>query len=523
MSDYAEVPYESLPIPDSHPERLAALGYLFGLSPADPASCRVLELGCASGGNLVPLAFYLPRSRYLGIDLYANQIAAGQSLIDAVGLDNIELRQGDILDLDPGSLGRFDYVIVHGVYSWVPDAVRERILSLCAAALEPHGIAYVSYNTLPGWRMRGMLRDILGYAARGSRSAREQLAAAGGCLDRMERALAGLGAASARYLTAEIGRLRARPGSYLVHEFLEAENRPLLFADFLAAATDAGLCYVCDTDLQTRYPEVVGDAVAAALADLGTAVEREQYLDFVVNRNFRRSLLCRADARPAGEPLLGRLEDMQFAADLAPPRKLDLRRVRPAPFTRSGHGTVEVHHPLTKAALVHLGRHYPDSLSPATLAELASREVAAAGGGSLANQSGNLVSELYSLAVLGAVELLQCGRATRRPAEGRLVPTPLARAQLGDADHRLVTRQHTLLAVDEFGTRLLEHMTGGRDVGEVLDRVLADVAEGRLILDGLAGRAALEPRGRELLRRNVERLVEAFLRAGILARVAEMG
>ena len=77
MSDYAEIPYDSLPIHDTHPERLDALGYLFGLSPADPAGCRVLELGCASGGNLVPMAYYLSQSQFLGIDLYANQIADG--------------------------------------------------------------------------------------------------------------------------------------------------------------------------------------------------------------------------------------------------------------------------------------------------------------------------------------------------------------------------------------------------------------------------------------------------------------
>jgi len=84
----------------------------------------------------------------------------------------------------------------------------------------------------------------------------------------MERAVAGLDALSARYLASEIGRLRARPASYVVHEFLESENRPLLFADFVTAAQDAGLRYVCDTDLQTRYPEVVEESVAAALADL---------------------------------------------------------------------------------------------------------------------------------------------------------------------------------------------------------------------------------------------------------------
>jgi SAM-dependent methyltransferase len=518
MSDYAEIPYESLPIPDSHPERLDALGQLFGLSPADPGKCRILELGCASGGNLIPLGFYFPGSRCVGIDLYANQIAEGQALVDAARLANVELRQGDILDLRAEDLGTFDYVVVHGVYSWVPEAVRQRILALCAEVLAPHGIAYVSYNTLPGWRMRGILRDILGYATRRAMSAREQVAALAGCLQRMQRAVAGLDTASARYLAAELGRLKERPASYVVHEFLESENRPLLLTEFVASAEAAGLRYVCDTDLQTRYPEVVGSAVADALADLHDTVEREQYLDFVVNRNFRRSLLCRGQARPTLEPMVGRLEDMHVAATLVPPRKLDLRRPRAAPFTRSDGTTVEVHHPLTKAALLHLGRHYPDSVPVGQLVGIAKREAVAAGGGSLVGEAGDLVSELYSLVVLGAVELLGRARVTGRASAGPLAPTVLARAQLASGGRRLATRLHTVLALDNFAIRLLEHMDGTRSADELACLLLPDVAGGRLVLDGVGGTDGNDQRTRDLVRRNVERLLGAFVRAGVVVR-----
>jgi SAM-dependent methyltransferase len=516
MTDYAEIPYESLPIPDSHPERLDALGHLFGLSPADPAQCRVLELGCASGGNLIPLAFYFPKSRFLGVDLFANQIADGQSLIEAVGLGNVELRQGDILDLDARSLGTFDYVIAHGVYSWVPDPVRQRILSLCAEVLAPEGIAYVSYNTLPGWRMRGMVRDILGYATRGAESGAQQLAAVGACLDRMEQAVRGLDAASARYLGTEIARLRERPGSYVVHEFLEAENRPLLLTELVAAAESAGLRYLADTDLQTRYPEVLGTAVADALADLRTPLEREQYLDFVVNRNFRRSLLCRAGAIATPQPQLARLETMQFAANLTPPRKLDLRRVRATPFTRADGTPAEVHHPLTKSALLHLARVYPRSLGVPELAASAAGDLRCAGAGALAAQSGDLVSELFSLVVLGAVELLHRPRPGAPLGTGPVVPTALALAQLGCPGARLATRVHTLLGIDPFARRLLGHLDGRRGGDALVECLLGDIEEGRLVLEGIGRTGAGIGRVRELVKGNVERLLDAFGRAGVV-------
>ena len=108
-------------------------------------------------------------------------VAAGERHLRALGFANVRLRHGDILDLDPDSdpdLGEFDYIIAHGVYSWVPDPVRRHLLRLCRSLLAPHGVAYVSYNTLPGWRMRGMLRDLLRYAARGAETAADKLAAA---------------------------------------------------------------------------------------------------------------------------------------------------------------------------------------------------------------------------------------------------------------------------------------------------------------------------------------------------------
>jgi cyclopropane fatty-acyl-phospholipid synthase-like methyltransferase len=153
MSSYDEVPYSSYPYARTQPDRLCTLGRLFGLVPAEPSQCRVLELGCASGGNLVPMAERAPESRFVGVDLSARQIADGQRMIDALGLSNVELRHGDIAAVD-ASWGEFDYVICHGVYSWVPPHVQERILAICSEQLAPRGIGYVSYNTYPGWHVR---------------------------------------------------------------------------------------------------------------------------------------------------------------------------------------------------------------------------------------------------------------------------------------------------------------------------------------------------------------------------------
>ncbi|HSO79141.1 MAG TPA: class I SAM-dependent methyltransferase, partial [Chromatiaceae bacterium] len=267
MDDYDAFPYESIAFPETHPHHLAVLGRLLGLDTASPATARVLEIGCAGGGNLIPLALGLPGARCLGIDLSARQIAMGQDLVQTLGLANLELRQGDILDLDP-SLGPFDYIIAHGVYSWIPDPVRDHLLRLASRLLAPAGIFYVSYNCLPGWRMRGMLRDILRYACRAAVTPTERIAAARAALDRLRASLQGLEAHSARYLLAEMAHLDQVHPSYLLFEYLAEHNQAFLFSDVAADAERAGLRYLCDTDPRTLFPSTYGEAVDQALAPI---------------------------------------------------------------------------------------------------------------------------------------------------------------------------------------------------------------------------------------------------------------
>src|SRR5262249_21258700 len=162
VTSYDEVPYTSHPFPQTHPDRLATVATLMGLRPAPVQRCRVLELGCVSGGNLIPMVATLPESRFVGLDLSLLQIESGRRQAEALGLKNVELLNRNLREVGP-DLGQFDYVICHGVYSWVPPEIRDKILAICSQNLAPDGVAYVSYNTYPGWHMRGMIRDMMSY------------------------------------------------------------------------------------------------------------------------------------------------------------------------------------------------------------------------------------------------------------------------------------------------------------------------------------------------------------------------
>ena len=516
MDHYEAVPYESIPFPDTHPGHLCAIARLFGLNPAEPSRARVLELGCAAGGNLIPMAWHYPEGHFLGIDLAPNQIADGQALLDRLNLPNCELRTGNILELDE-ALGEFDYIIAHGVYSWVPEPVRQHLLTLCRRLLAPHGVAYISYNTLPGWRMRGMLRDILLYSVRGAQTAADKLAAAGAALSRLDAGLDVLNAVSALYLKTELEHLRGVHPSYLLHEYLATENAAFLLRDFIDTAAEHGLTYIADTELQTLFPAVLGEGPAKALADLEDQNEIEQWHDFIANRNFRRSLLCRDDAPVVERIDFAAFEALAFSADLTAPKKLDLRRAKSAPFRQANGTTLNVSHPLTKAALVHLAAVHPDAVALGDLYEAAARSVTAAGGGAQSQETPEFSSELFSLFAHRALRAHPSPQTYCHTVAERPLVSALAQAQAAQRWGHVAGVHHTGLDLDPISTRLVGLLDGTRDLDALTRTLAAELAAGTLPAPpGLDPQRLGPERIAPQVRTNTQRLLALFARQGIL-------
>src|SRR5438034_569650 len=174
-SSYDQIPYPSRAFPATHPDRLYTVARLSGMNPTPVERCRVLEIGCAAGGNLMPMAETLPQSTFVGLDFSTRQIATGNEIVSALGLKNIQLLHKDIMDVGP-ELGSFDYIIAHGVYSWVPERVRDRLLDICDKRLVPNGVAYISYNVYPGWALRRSIRDLMHFHVRNVADSAQQAA-----------------------------------------------------------------------------------------------------------------------------------------------------------------------------------------------------------------------------------------------------------------------------------------------------------------------------------------------------------
>jgi len=393
-----------------------------------------------------------------------------------------------------------------------PAAVQEKILVLCARHLAPAGVAYVSYNTLPGWRMRGMLRDILLYHTRGLQEPAERVQAARDLLANLEPALAGLDAYSARYLRYEAEHLLQAHPSYLFHEYLESVNEPMLFTEFMARAGRHGLQYLCEADLQSMFASTLGDAAVTLIERFEDVVEQEQYIDFLRNRNFRQTLLCRADQALERDITLDRLDGLALFSNLSPPKKVDLRRNKEAPF-RSPDGTrYPASHPLTKAALTRLAEAYPDALPFDRVAAEAQRLVSAVDAPAFLDQLDALRGELFSLYANQAIGLHPQARRVFHAIPEQPRATALARAQ-ADGDH-LATAWHATLRIDNFARLLVSYLDGTRTPDQLTTQLVADVLSGALAVPGepVPNRDKLTAQ----VAANARRLLDVFARQGLL-------
>lgn len=477
---YDEMPYSSLSYPNTHPRNLEAIATLFGMQPPAVPGCRVLALGCAGGGNLFPMAEEWPEARFVGVDLSPRQIAAGCSVINDLGLTNVELRVGDILDIDD-TWGQFDYVICHGVYSWVPPKVQAKILEICRENLVPNGVAVVSYNTYPGWHMRGIVRDMMRYHVSQFSGPRQQALQARAVLDFMVDACAE-GSPYGALLREELERSRRTDDSYVFHEYLESVNQPKYFHEFAAQAEQHGLQFLAESNVSRMLTTDLPESVQNVLDEV-PLVRREQYIDFFRNVRFRSSLLCHETVDVTHELSDARLGTfaVQLSAKPLPPNA-DYHNDCPVTFDLKG-SRLTVGLPLIKAALVHLGAIWPEVI---TVPDLHAQALAMLGRAMEPEEADVSLGALHYMLRLAlhadALELFVHPPQCVRTLSERPMASPLARYQV--SRQALVTnRWHRSVKLDDLGKFILERADGEHDIA-TLEAELADAIRGGRLVSG---------------------------------------
>lgn len=486
-STYDEVPYQGRAFSSTHPDHLATIALLHGLETGPVETCRALELGCGSGGNLVPMAYSLPEARFVGVDLSPGEIALGRALVERAGTSNVELHATSILDVDE-SHGRFDYIICHGVYSWVPPEVQDKILAVCGSLLAPNGVAYVSYNTYPGWHARGLVREMMNYHVRGLERAQ----------DRIEQARAFLGFLCeavppsnegyyGRLLRLEAEKLAPAADSYLFHEHLEDVNQPLYFHEFMERASAHGLSYVAEVGPDyLRYQLPTRTRAMLAELELGR-LDGEQYLDFILNRTFRRTLLCRTSAAPtraAGPEVMGAFQYTSIAKPVVP--EADVRSDAEVEFVTSYDARTSTGQPLVKAALVALFDAWPSALSRDALWERVRERLRGATGlgVDLDHGAGPLDEVLFELAPRNLVSPHRhVPEFTPEPSE-RPRASRAARA-LAEMGGSVTSLRHRSLELDDFERLVLSKLDGSLDRAALATELVGMAGSGAFtIYDG---------------------------------------
>lgn len=353
--DYDQIQYESYPYQESHPEHLYTLARLFGLKPTPYAQARILELGCASGGNIIPVAYNYPYCQIVGLDLSQKQIDSGKALVQSLNLTNIKLLKLSILDIDK-TLGKFDYIICHGVYSWVHEPIRDKILTVFRDHLNPQGVAYISYNTYPGWHGVQSIRDMMLFHTKTLTTQKEQAGQARALLQFLVEALEEGETAYSQFLSQEIELLKNRPDSYLLYDHLSEVNFPIYFHNFIDQANQHQLDYLCDANLNKMFPANFPDKTAKILGNMTDIIKMNQYMDFIRNQRFRSTLLCLNTVKIHRDLKAQQIEDFYISYIGEYPKEpitnhAILTEGLPLVF-KNRQLTLTLHHPISKMAMV---------------------------------------------------------------------------------------------------------------------------------------------------------------------------
>jgi SAM-dependent methyltransferase len=442
---YDEIAYPTRAFRQTHPDRMATQSALFGLPFAPVSACKVLDIGCGDGANLIPLAVAYPAAQFVGFDLAETAIARGEETIAALQLTNVRLEARDLLEADYGA-GGFDYVIAHGLYAWIPEAAREGLIASIRRHLAPNGVAFVSYNALPGGRLRQIIREMLLFQVRDVTGAAERFEVARQQAQALLETYAD-DVPAQHLLKSELKELLERPLEVLAHDDLGEVYAPVYLHQLLEHAGRHGLQFLTEATVGRcgegfRPPNAVDDAAFDVPAHL-------QLMDFKVLRSYRENLLVHAAVPLDRRPVPGRLSGLFVSAPVRPVED-------EAEVYDIGQKRVRLTEPSLRRMIRRVGEAWPAALPVAEL-------------GIDVEHAAALLRMYWG----GIIEL----HTEPAPFAARLPPrpaaSPLARLQAAAGGPWLTTLRHTHVEIgDPIGLRFIAGLDGSRTV----DQVTADMA-----------------------------------------------
>jgi methyltransferase-like protein/trans-aconitate methyltransferase len=510
---YDDVYYPGHVYEHTHPSRLATLAKLYGMEPAPVERCRVLELGCGVGGNLVPMAFQYPHSDFIGIDLSGVTIERGMRNVAALGLTNVKLLHHDIMNVD-AAFGQFDYIVSHGVYSWVPPAVRDKMLTIFKQNLSANGVCYVSYNAHPFSHMRDLARDIMLYHTRDITDMKQKTAQARAIMKFLSEGTKA-DTVHGAIMRDQSNRVTKMLDEVLFHDDLNEIATAFLLHQVTDDAGRNGLQYLSDAEFSRRNLANYPDEIRATLQRFPETefVARDQYQDFIDGNGFRRTLLCH-DTIP-----LQRRIDLDFVKRFyllgaTDPVAADsnLTDMSPMQFKTQEGSTLTVSKPLLKAAYLCLGKTWPQALSFSELLGQSRALLGPESGSESNNDDAQLLTEaMFVLACSGEVSFMLSPPFLVRNISDRPQASLLARKQAENGT--LVTNllHRPVRLEDDNARHFLQLLDGTRTVEQIVADMARILAHAPHAADGKTA-GALQPSPQD----SVERSLKVISKLGLL-------
>jgi hypothetical protein len=382
---YEDVAYPGGAFPAMHPEWLASVAWLHGLPMPEVVRARVIEFGCGDGGMLIPLALAMPEARFLGVDLSPGSIARGAARAELIGLRNVSFAVGDLTTFDARAAidaqgAPFDFVLAHGVYSWVPAVARQALLKLYAGLLSETGIGYLSFAAYPGGHLDQLLYDMACLHASRVRGGPERVAS----VRRFARAL--IDAVPNDHAVWNVLRhdlqlrLETAPDSMIAHDVISDSNERVWLHDMVARLEAAGLQHVADAALSSQIE--LRPAKVQAFMDLAgdDPLMRAQYFDMARLARFRQIVIARKGAAPTVAPLQERMRELKLRATItAKESVVPLTPGTPATFVSNRGLEFTIDESFAKAAMLAIAAALPHGLGLAALADASAQILRAAG------------------------------------------------------------------------------------------------------------------------------------------------
>jgi methyltransferase-like protein len=405
----------------------------------------------------------------------------------------------------------------------VPAPVQNKMLEVCQRHLAPNGVAYISYNTYPGWHIRGIVRDMMFYRGVQFADPQTSLAQAKSLVQFVAQSSKGADTPYQRLLQSELKHIGQMEDYYLHHEHLEENNQPLYFHEFARRLAVNGLQYLGDADFSTMVSSNFSAEVAKTLQELGAhdIVQMEQYMDFVRCRYFRKTLVCRSGVRLNRTLTPHVVKDLLLASDAAPGKaQWTLDPAQSMSFESTGGYKITCKAPLTKIAMRALKAEWP---MPVAFADLLARcKTEAAGAGYPADEAGAeafLAGEMLTCMAAGVVEwrltpVLFTTAVAEMPAT-----TALARLQAAQG-YKVTNLRGELITLDEIHRQTLKQLDGSRDRAQLAESLMAPVRRGELVLQRDSDKAPVtdEAEMRKLLGPALEKVLQNLARKALLTR-----